>query len=159
VSICSRPCAFALAAQLGSAVAAFAAAPGESETVAMPVRATIERGAKIILIRHFGENDSIFVGDAYLIKGMAGAILWTPLEDHVNEGRTEFSNRELRLDSRLHLPDINDNLEARLILLERRLIDRDAPIRLSKTGRGRFSLVVRAPLELEDVPRGARRAR
>ena len=83
-------------------------------------------------VRHFAENDSIFIDTDYLIKGVAGSILWALLSDHVETGRTAFSNRELRLDPRIRLPDISDNLEARLILLARRLIERNAPIRIEK---------------------------
>lgn len=146
-----------LAAQLGSAIAALSpdAVDAETGTTAPQRReATGARSPQTVRIRHFAENDSLFVDDAYLIKGQAGAILWTLLDDYVRLGRTEFTNRELRLDPRLRLPEIKDNLEARLILLERRLVDRDAPMRLQKTGRGRFCLHVDAPLELRDVPRG-----
>lgn len=103
-------------------------------------------------VRHFGENDSIFLDADYLIKGVAGSILWTLLRDHAETGRTAFSNRELRLDPRIRLPDISDNLEARLILLSRRLVERKVPIRIEKTTRGCFELRVERPLQLSHVP-------
>lgn len=108
------------------------------------------RGAPV-RIRRFAENDSIFVGDDYLIKGVAGAILWKLVRSFVDEGRTEHSNRELRLDPSLGLPDLSENLEARLILLQRRLEERCPALRLEKTGRGRFRLQVDRPLALLDV--------
>jgi adenylate cyclase len=103
-------------------------------------------------IRHFGADNSVFVGTEYLIKGVAGAILWKLLRDHVDHGRSEFSNRELRLDRTLGLPNISDNLEARLILLQRRLAERRSCLVISKTGRGRFRLEVGRPLHLIEVP-------
>jgi adenylate cyclase len=104
-----------------------------------------------LLIRHYCEDDTIFVGDNYLIKGVAGSILWTLLCDYSEKKRTSFTNRELRLDPRIHLPDIGDNLEARLVLLRRRLSERDSHIHIEKTGRGRLSLAVTRPLELMQI--------
>lgn len=60
------------------------------------------------------------------LKGMAGAILWKLLKEHLELGRSEFINKALRLDTGLRLPDVCDNLEARLILLQRRLAERSA---------------------------------
>jgi GAF domain-containing protein len=102
-------------------------------------------------VRHFARNDSIFFDDDYLIKGVAGAILRCLLRTHAQTGRCEFSNRELRLDPSLRLPDICDNLDARLILLARRLDDRGGDVRIEKTGRGRFRLVLKRPIQLEEA--------
>ncbi len=105
-----------------------------------------------LAVRYYPANDSIFLGDDYLIKGVAGAIFWRLLQLHQNEGRSEFSNRELRLDPALKLPDIDDNLEARLILLQRRLNERGNMIALEKTGRGRFRLRLSRPVLLQEMP-------
>ncbi|HYN58007.1 MAG TPA: GAF domain-containing protein [Rubrivivax sp.] len=104
-------------------------------------------------VRHYAADDSVFLDDDYLIKGVAGAVLWKLLRDHADTGRTEFSNRELRLAPDIRLPEVGDNLEARLVLLTRRLVDRQADVRLEKTGRGRFRLCLMRPLELSHVPR------
>jgi adenylate cyclase len=97
-------------------------------------------------VRHFAADDSVFLGDEYLIKGVAGAIFWKLLRDYQREERTEFNNRELRLDPAIRLPDISDNLEARLILLQRRLAERCDFLAIEKTGRGRFKFKVARPV-------------
>ena len=87
---------------------------------------------------------------AYLIKGRGRCHFWKLLRDYTQAGRTEFSNRELRLDPSIRLPDIADNLEARLLLLQRRLRENNPPMRIEKTGRGRFRLCVTCPVQLEE---------
>jgi GAF domain-containing protein len=102
-------------------------------------------------VRRYRSNDSIFIDDTYLIKGVAGAILWKLLGDYTHAGRTEFSNRELRLDPSIGLPDVSDNLEARLLLLQRRLAEHGADLRIERTGRGRFHLAVARAVVLNEV--------
>lgn len=134
---------FALAMALSQPQAAEAA-----ETLSAPATGRIPAGGKAVLLRRYAVNGSVFIDGQYLIKGVAGAIFWKLVKDHLEQERTEFSNRELRLDPSLGLPDICDNLEARLILLQRRLAERAAPVAIEKTGRGRFRLVVTRPLQL-----------
>ena len=49
------------------------------------------------------------------------------------------------------VPKAVDNLEARLILLRRRLEERCGFLRIQNTGRGRFRLDVEQPFELREV--------
>jgi hypothetical protein len=102
-------------------------------------------------IGFFPPGASTFLDGDYLIKGVAGRILWSVLGQHEREGRVDFTHREMRLDSSLELPPYKDNFENRLILLKRRLDEHAAPIRIEKTGRGRFHLQVARPLRLESA--------
>ena len=103
-------------------------------------------------MRFFAVDGSTFLDGDYVIKGVAGRLLWSLLGQYDREGRVDFTNREVRLDPTLDLPDFRDNFESRLILLKRRLDEREAPIRIEKTGRGRFRLVVETDLRLEAAP-------
>jgi hypothetical protein len=100
-------------------------------------------------VRFYAVDGSTFVDGDYLIKGVAGRLLWSLLGHHQREGRVEFTNREMRLDPSLDLPAFRDNFESRLILLKRRLDEHQAPIRIDKTTRGCFRLIVEGMVVLE----------
>ena len=140
----------AIAAQLGLAIRLLQQAEERDVTAAgSPAGRPRESGAPVS-IRLYSENDSVFIGDDYLIKGVAGAILWKLLRDYTSHGRAEFTNRELRLDPAIRLPALSENLEARLILLQRRLAERCPFVRLDRSERGRVRLVVTRPLRLSE---------
>jgi adenylate cyclase len=127
-----------------------ALAAGDDAPQARPGAAPAPVGRRV-RVRHHADDDSVFIDDRYLIKGLSGRILHRLLSIHLADGRTEFCNRELRLDAELKLSVLRDNLETRLILLRRRLDDRQAPIRLVRSGRGQFRLQVDAAVALDSI--------
>jgi hypothetical protein len=134
---------------IAAALAAHAAAlNAEDDAEDLPAPSQAAAFDKTLAIRHFAADDSIFADGDYLIKGVAGAILWKLLRSHAETGATVFTNRELRLCAELRLPSHAENLEARLVLLERRLREKALPIQIEKIGRGRSRLVVEANLVL-----------
>jgi uncharacterized protein YigA (DUF484 family) len=126
-------------------------------TSAKEVELSAKRGpvgarALVARIKYFESDGSIFVDDEYLIKGVAGRILWRVLSNYQLDERDEFSSKEIRLDPDVGLPAIKDNLEARLIALRNRLHERTTSLRIEKNGRGRYRLVVSRELQLERRP-------
>ncbi|SJZ94781.1 pyridoxamine 5'-phosphate oxidase family protein [Consotaella salsifontis] len=125
----------ALAVTLAEALSREAAPAGQATVVAAPA-------ATAFRVDHHAFDDSVFIDGSYVIKGVAGRLLVHMLDAYVSDGRTDFTNREIRLSRDLKLPEFKDNLETRLLLLQRRLDERSLPVRLLRQGRGQIRLVL-----------------
>jgi adenylate cyclase len=108
----------------------------------------VATAADTATVRYYPADDSLFIEDTYPIKGIPGRILHKLLRLHLEQHRLEFTNKEIWLDPTLKLPDFQDNLEAHLILLRRRLEERSTVIRLDRVSRGRLRLSITRPIRI-----------
>ncbi|MBA4790110.1 MAG: GAF domain-containing protein [Rhizobiales bacterium] len=141
-----------LAGQAANALRASEQAAAVAPPEQAPPAPRPSSGGREIRVVHHGVDDSVFVDGAYIVKGVAGALLRLMLQRHLADGGDVFTNREMRLALGSRMPEIKDNLETRLLLLRRRLEEKQAPIRVVRVGRGRVRLEATGPLRLDAAP-------
>ena len=136
--------------------AASALRASEREATAEPMQVSprpepAAPGGQRIRVTCHRVDDSVFIDGAYIVKGVAGALLRLMLDWRRSDGRNEFTNREMRFAVGAQMPEIKDNLETRLLLLRRRLEEKRAPIQIVRIGRGRVRLEAAGTVVLEAI--------
>jgi GAF domain len=131
----------------GGAQSAHKSAPQKTAPAVEPKAACQRRE-----VAYYTRDECILIDGEYLIRSLPANILWKLLRRRDAEGRIEFTNRELRLDKSLNLPEWKDNLETRLLLLRRRLQQKCSDIRIVPRGRGRFALELGCSVTLVERP-------
>lgn len=138
-----------LAGQAAGALRASEREAAAAQPTQAPPPPRLASGGGEIRVVHHRVDDSVFVDGTYIVKGIAGALLRLMLEWHLKDGSEVFTNREMRLALGGRMPEIKDNLETRLLLLRRRLEEKQAPIQIVRVGRGRIRLEATGPLLLD----------
>ncbi len=125
-----------------------AAAPAAAPAASPPRRGRVP----VREVAYYRADECILVDGEYLIRSLPAKIFWKLLNARQAEGRLEFTNRELRLDKSLNLPEWKDNLESRLLLLRRRLEQKCPDLRIVPKARGRFTLQFGSDVVLVQKP-------
>jgi hypothetical protein len=138
-----------VANQIALGIDRMQAADDEPEPAATPRTGAAAKSAspRSRTFTYYKSDDCVFVDGEYLVRNVPGRILWKLLARR-RDGQVEFTNRELRLDPTLGLPPVKDNLESRLILLRKRLVEKCPDVRLVPVRRGRFALELDCKVEL-----------
>lgn len=108
-----------------------------------------EFGSTMRFVYH-RHDESITFNGSHILRYTPAKILQKVLIAYSVTGREEFEHKEFRRDPDLGLDPNAPNLESRLRLLADRLDNRCPALRIEKSGRGKFRLVVHGQVEFRE---------
>lgn len=100
--------------------------------------------------RWYPEDESLTLNDRHFTKGVPAKILKGLLEDYLKAGKREFEYRDFKRRFEISLGQKNSNFEVRFTRLAEKLDAEPGGLRIEKTGRGRFRLLVTGDLALSE---------
>ena len=112
-------------------------------------RSYLEAVSGVLCVQYFAADGSVQVGGKHVCRGTAARILLECVRIARDEGRTEFTFRELKRLPELVSHPKNTGLELRLARLRTALDAAECGLRIEPAGRGRFRLTSDARLGLE----------
>jgi hypothetical protein len=112
-------------------------------------RTYLEAVSGVLCVQYFAADGSVQVGGKHVCRGTAARILLECVRIARDQGRTEFTFRELKRLPELVSHPKNTGLELRLARLRAALDAADCGLRIEPAGRGRFRLMSEARLGLE----------
>ena len=103
-------------------------------------------GEKAVFEFH-APTESMVLNGEHFTRGISAVILKHLLEAYVHSSKKEFEYKELKRVFEINLGQKNSNFEVRFYRLMDKLVESCKTLRIEKTGRGKFKLVVNGTLE------------
>jgi hypothetical protein len=110
----------------------------------------VEEFGSIMRFVYHRHDESITFNGSHILRYTPAKILQKVLIAYSVTGREEFEHKEFRRDPDLGLDPNAPNLESRLRLLAKRLDNRCPALRIEKSGRGKFRLMVHGQVEFRE---------
>ena len=114
-------------------------------------RALLQSFAENTVIEYRHSDESLTLNGGHFMKGVSAKIFRFLAKAYADNGKSEFEFREMKRLFEITLGQKNANFEVRLNRLRENLADKCRNVRIEKTGRGKFRLIVKGNLHYQEI--------